>query len=396
MAELTKELQAFQQRQNSDKVNAMMVGEAAATNGKKKKEAAALKEKEKAEALAKKAKDKEDTAAKKARDKEEAAARKARSKEAAVKKKMTTVLKKKGKEATSDIARSNLPQTVNNVVVAAEATLEVVGRVNESFGSNTTETEDEGSVLEVRACASNEGEDEELLEEEVPVVRKVHSGRVHNIGGVPRCMVRLSYEGKDKEIRLEAADGVVLDDPEYKVLLWIIKNKKEEPIWREQLTKAIVGSKKDKVTFFRDWEDWDTFVRKWDAELEQMEEDGGGGKGARKPGCTLELGSPLRKKLAPCKIHDFVPEANKKYARKQTGWCLDDIVCDGYKRKCGKEFVEHLHEAKVPGNGLVVSVKMPAYWCKVCHLVYCHKCYAIMSVDDEEEGGGRSVRRRLV
>lgn len=115
----------------------------------------------------------------------------------------------------------------------------------------------------------------------------------------------------------------------------------------------------------------------------------------KKPGCTLELGSPLKKKKAPCAIHDFLPEPTKQNARKGTGWCLDDIICEGYKRNCGKEFVEHLSEERIPGNGLVVSSKRPAYWCWVCKLVYCHECFDNMNKDAEATSGGRSARRRL-
>lgn len=57
--------------------------------------------------------------------------------------------------------------------------------------------------------------------------------------------------------------------------------------------------------------------------------------------------------------------------------------------------MEHLHEAKVPGNGLVVSEKKPAHWCRVCRLVLCDECYKDKCLDECGVGGGRSVRRRL-
>jgi hypothetical protein len=70
----------------------------------------------------------------------------------------------------------------------------------------------------------------------------------------------------------------------------------------------------------------------------------------------------MKNKKNHCKVHDFKLESNKQYARKETGWCLEGITCngkketcDGGKQTCGKEFVEELGLAK-PGNGLVVAV----------------------------------------
>jgi len=135
-------------------------------------------------------------------------------------------------------------------------------------------------------------------------------------------------------------------------------------------------------------------VKQKEEELAKMVEDGGGKQG-KKPGFITVSESPIKKKGPHCKVHDFVPECNKQYARKGTGWCLDDIACEGFKKTCGKEFVERIEEAKLLGNGLVVSLRHPAYWCKVCHLVYCSECYRNMLQDDMAGSSGKLARRRL-
>jgi hypothetical protein len=191
----------------------------------------------------------------------------------------------------------------------------------------------------------------------------------------------------------------VLDDAEYKVLRWIVKNKSKSPIWRDQVTTAIQSSLHDNVTFFKDWVGWESFVKKMDEESVSVDGDGGGKRKAKKlcekPGCIYELGSPLKWKKNPCTVHDWKPETNKAAARKETGNYLDNIKCEGYNKKCEREFVEELHLAK-EGMGIVVSLKKPAYWCQDCKLVYCFDCHSAMMLDDAPNGIVKSARRRLL
>ena len=113
--------------------------------------------------------------------------------------------------------------------------------------------------------------------DEVPLVGRVISGRVVKIAGNQKeCRVRLTYEHKPLEVHDAQAKGAVLDDPDYKVLWWIIQKKSKETIWREQISAAIETSKNDEVTFFRDWVDWDAFVKMTEEGLDALDEDGGG------------------------------------------------------------------------------------------------------------------------
>jgi hypothetical protein len=290
------------------------------------------------------------------------------------------------------------PSSINNI------TLDLGGGINDSFESgNTTVTEEEDNLLVVGATS------EECDEaEEVPVVRKIHSGRVRVVGGVTSCMIRLTYEETPGEIDELPVYAAVLDDAEYKVICWVIKNKSNELIWREQITEAIERTKNDEVSFFGDWIDWEYFVQKVEEENGMFEKDGGGkpeaggdnNKLVKKPNCVYKVGSPLKNKKKMCTIHDFVPETNKKYARKGSGWCLDEITCEGLVKeggvegKCGKEFVEDLKDAK-EGNGIVVSSRQPAYWCKDCNLVLCHMCYSDMCVNAVTRVDKKTAQRCL-
>jgi len=124
----------------------------------------------------------------------------------------------------------------------------------QSFDSEATITEYDGSVLSVVVADNsmdNDSSMEDSEEEEVSIVLKIHSGRVQKVGEDKRCMIRLTYEDSPAETRWEEVPAAILDDPDHKIMLWVIKNKSSEPIWRDQITKAIVGSLSDKVTFLR-------------------------------------------------------------------------------------------------------------------------------------------------
>lgn len=361
--ELQKKLQENDQKKHSEGVTAMMLGAAAAASRKKKTDAAAF-----------------------AKETGGAASVKKKGKGAVAGK------RPKGKEAVENLAEEPLSNRALN-----EDTLEVVVAINNSFSSGATETEDEMVVADDDASEASDGL------EEVPVVARIISGRVVRIDGASECRVKLTYEKAPLDIHDVQAVGAVLDDPEYKILRWIMKNKSKDRIWRKQISAGIEGSKNDEITFFGDWVDWDTFIKDTEEGVIEMGEDGGGKPRAkeagststRKPGFTPSYGSPLKIKKSPCFMHNFAAEDRRQCARKGTGWTLDDIVCQGFNSECGKEFVEFESEAKIQGNGLVVSRLAPAYWCRDCNMVLCCKCYSAMLFENERIAGGRSTRRKL-
>jgi hypothetical protein len=73
---------------------------------------------------------------------------------------------------------------------------------------------------------------------------------------------------------------------------------------------------------------------------------------------------------------------------KGKGYILCDVVCKGMDGKCGKEFVVKENEAVDPTKACVPSGRNPAWWCEVCHVVYCTPCYQ-KCVSESTTGGTR-------
>lgn len=371
--EMERQLLQHEQKKVSDGRMALMIG-IAASNAKTKKTAVAA-------AVEENLKDNADPITKKP----------SRKKKGNTTRKPLQKKKKKDKQSAEGVQTASFEDNDDDTLVPE------VRDIN-SFDSERTITEDEADVLAL--VESDDGSVGSDGMDEVPLVGRVISGRVVKIAGNQKeCRVRLTYEDKPLEVHDVQAKGAVLDDPDYKVLRWIIQKKSKETIWREQISAAIETSKNDEVTFFRDWVDWDAFVKKTEEGLDALDEDGGGKskaiEKAKKPSCTYAQESPLKIKKTRCLLHNFVPEDKKEYARKGTGWCLDDIVCEGYQKQCGKEFVEFQKDSKIKGNGLVVSSKNPAFWCRDCNLVYCSECHSAMLLANEGNNGGRATRRRL-
>lgn len=107
------------------------------------------------------------------------------------------------------------------------------------------------------------------------------------------------------------------------------------------------------------------------------------------------IGSPLLEKKKRCCNCDFKEETNKESARKDSGFYLDGIKCEGFRETCGREFVEDESLAVIPGNGWVVGKRKPAWWCNSCHFVLCNDCHKNYLLEIDNSGGSRMKRRRL-
>lgn len=210
-------------------------------------------------------------------------------------------------------------------------------------------------------------------------------------------MMRIEYkEIPDRVVEVCLADAIE-DDPEYKVLKWVMEYRKKDGRWRDQATQRIDLMKRQENSLFSDWVNWEDYVRNGVNEKKLKEhcltifEDGGGKKAANHSVIRIE-GSPLIVKKTPCSVHSFKEETNKTTARKGSSWILDGIVCGGVAGcDCGAEFVEQVEEATVKEKATIVSLREPAYWCSVCNLVLCHRCHLVYC--DGQSRKGRRGRK---
>jgi hypothetical protein len=180
----------------------------------------------------------------------------------------------------------------------------------------------------------------------------------------------------------------VQDDESREVLKHIIERKKKELLWREQVEKVIEEDAANKVGFHtNNWRGWEAYVREGVAEVFLKQhclticEDGGGKHGGRKSHFELlEPRSPLAIKKQRCdekgEIHEFWEETRKSYAEKGSKLLLDGMTCEGYKEKCGREFVEKLDDAICRETAVPVGRNQnAAWWCRHCNYLLCTPCY---------------------
>jgi hypothetical protein len=109
---------------------------------------------------------------------------------------------------------------------------------------------------------------------------------------------------------------------------------------------------------------------------------------------TVVASSPLKAKKEHCGHCFFKEETDKNTARKKSGYILDGIVCEGLdkERPCGKEFVQHEHEASCKEKACVPSLKNKAWWCPNCNWVLCTPCHGRYCT---EMGNNKKSGRRL-
>ena len=210
-------------------------------------------------------------------------------------------------------------------------------------------------------------------------VKKIYGGRINKDDG--ECILSISFvDDPNNKYDIPAA-ALLQDEHDFKTLLWIITNKGQHQEWRRKICQVIGKLKKQQGSPFMDmWVDWATFVKQKVEEglllpkcLSQLE-DGGGKPPAKINYDLVVVQSPLKEKLPPCKVHDFVEETNKKTAKKGSGYILDGISCE----ECKKEFVEQQSDAINPGNAIVITYKNGAWWCRTCKMVLCKECHVVI------------------
>ena len=252
-----------------------------------------------------------------------------------------------------------------------------------SLGNATTETE-QTDEMEVN---------EELGEEDDDVIMELSDDE--SVGEVGRiwdgyitankiCELKITYvKNKKREDFLVTAADAVQDDPTGKVLKWIVENRMNEPLWRDQVTERILKKKDDE--FYPDWVDWETYVREgvekgrfkkkclsiFPGEVQPK-------KGRGRKGYDLEIAeSPLKSPARPPCVgaHYFIEETIKTNATRGGGNWLDDVRCKGYTKECGREFVANMCEADCTEKACVIGLRNPAFWCKHCHITLCLPCH---------------------
>ena len=175
--------------------------------------------------------------------------------------------------------------------------------------------------------------------------------------------------------------------------------------WRQQATAKIeaINEIYGDDSQYSGWVGWDTYIQTrvltkfLDEKCLSILDDGGGKQPSSASCCkhyeVLPISSPLKEKRPRCTVHSFKAEERKQYAKKDSGYDLDGITCEGYDGlECGKEFVESKKDAKVPEMAVIPSVSTPAYWCFQCRFVLCKDCHGRYC---ENLGKGRRLRDRI-
>ena len=284
--------------------------------------------------------------------------------------------KEVGGSGTSDV-RTKVASKKRTPVQDVTATI--------SFETGTTVTEAEAEALDEDSVddGSTSGHGS-VSSNDAPNVVSVEKGEFNEKTGL--CMVSFVYTEKNRTKRNNVTvpvEDAVYDDERRKVLHWVMANKKNEPVWREQVERSIKKMQDEKVGY-DDWVSWEEYV-KAKVDLAQLPkhcltifDDSGGKPPAKHQNYDLEVAiSPLKKGRKPdCDFHSFKEERDKKWARKGSGFLLDGMICVGIGgSECGKEFVEHKNEATCPEKACVLGEKNPAYWCHVCKLLLCKDCH---------------------
>jgi hypothetical protein len=147
----------------------------------------------------------------------------------------------------------------------------------------------------------------------------------------------LTYkDNPERGIEVFAGDAVE-DDVEHVVLLWIMKNKLKNPLWKVQVERSILKNRES--GFYGNWISWDDCVKnkveegKLSANCLSYMDDGGGKPSGKLSGKykieTMVALSPLKAKKDHCGHCFFKEETDKNMARKKSGYILDGIVCEG-------------------------------------------------------------------
>jgi hypothetical protein len=315
--------------------------------------------------------------------KKESKAREDKAKEQTTKKPTT----KKPKKQTIN-KQSKKENKTKEVVMEAKAVEIIDDKLNESVRSNASTVTDAGmenfTLFHENELEESPVDNKSDDDDDDAVVVDIKKGFVRKKTGI--YLLNIQYTNpKDRiiEVELEAA---LNDDQDHKVLKWIMENKKHDIKWRDAATTIINKLSQTPDSQYADWIDWETYVKtrvvtKFLApECLTIFEDGGGkNRGTKCNNYSIEDPvSPLKIKTKPCNVHCFKEEVKKQYARRGTGWALDDVMCQGYDgHECGREFVESLCDAKVPEKAIIPGMATPAMWCSVCKLVMCKECYGV-------------------
>lgn len=251
-----------------------------------------------------------------------------------------------------------------------------------SFESGETETEIE----------KEDNEDDSSVGSNVmPSIHRIINGFMNKVGN---CTIRIAYDDNPKKIFEDSAAGLVEDDVTGEVLHWIMEKKKSSEKWREQITERI-NKLKGQDGVFKNWVGWEEYVKEGvekgilSRNCLSILDDGGGKATARVTTTVVIAESPLQLKRPHCSVHSFKEEGNPKTTTKDKGYILSGVVCEGYgDTLCGMEFVAKISEAIDPNKASIVRQTNPAYWCEVCHLVYCKRCY-LKYVNNSTSKGNR-------
>ena len=163
---------------------------------------------------------------------------------------------------------------------------------------------------------------------------------------------------------------------------------------------GILQSKSTNDGVYKDWDgEWNAYVKsKVDAGILPPSclaglEDGGGKPSAKAINKTVVASSPLNTKKPRCHHCFFKEETDKNTAKRDSGYILDGIICEGHPNSFGKEFVMCEQEATCKEKALVPTLKNPAWWCMTCNWVLCSMCHGRYCSDKAKSKAGRRVCR---
>jgi hypothetical protein len=220
--------------------------------------------------------------------------------------------------------------------------------------------------------------DDDSEDNVMPGLKQIVGGFYDKENG--ECKMKLKYEDEPNKIVIVAAIAAIEDEynmfNQRTVLHWIMKNKRGDK-WKKELSTMIESNQNEE--FFPDWVDWDSYVK---GKVEEGVLDSKClvvvSTTNLKGGCDLvPAESPLQVKKECCVVHSFKEETKKEQARKDKGYILSGVVCQGSNNNCGNEFVEMESDATDPKKAYIVSRANIAWWCHECHLVYCNPCFQL-------------------